>query len=203
MPDYTLDSAFGSLLVSGRAATLTPSDTLPQPCPSSEMRPRGYTCQICMERLFSEDGIFNRVDDGIDIPAQNKLIADCIADATDDINQYCLPLYPEPELYKSRWVSRRACYLACYYLSQRRGNPAQYQSQYDRITDELRRVQRYQLQIPRLRPRHELTPSLSNIIVDDRYPQDSLRVVVTNKYGTDYTGQHLDYPIGSCGCGYW
>ena len=132
----------------------------------------------------------------------SEALNDSIMDATDTVNQYCLVIYPETELEKSRWVSRRACYLACHFLSQRRGNPSQYQERHDRIIVELQGVMDTRLYIPRIVPRGELTPSMSNLIVDDRYCQNKLRVVRANQVGRVYNEQHPDYPRGLCACGY-
>lgn len=200
MTNYTLQADTGIVSLSQLDA-----NALPVPAPPLENRPRGYTCPTCMARLFSSDGIDLRTDDGLDTREQDLMLEDAIMDATDLINQYCLPIYHETELHRSRWVSRRACYLACHFLSQRRGNPAQYQARHDAILEELGQVQRTNLYIPRLKVRNEITPSMSNLIVDDRYVQDSLRVERSNSFGTTYSGQDLDHGHGAygCGCGFW
>lgn len=203
MPSYTLPANPVEFFANFPALSLLRPDQLPAVHSNQENRPRGYTCPTCMERLFSSTGIALRLDDGLDEPAQDQILDDCILDATDLINQYCLPIYPESELAKSRWVSRRACYLACHFLSQRRGNPAQYQSRHDEIVAELAKVQRTDLHIPRLKVRSEITPSMSNLIVDDRYFQQNIRVSQTSMVGDSYDKQHRDYPYGQCGCGYW
>ena len=171
------------------------------PCPTNEDFPLAYTCETCMARLFSQDGIDLRTDDTGG--TKDDMVDDAIMDATDMINQHCLGLYPDTELFRSRWVSRRACYLACHFLSQRRGNPAQYQDQYERIERELKQVQELIFVIPRIRPRNEVTPSMSNLVVDDRYCQQKIRAVKATQVGEDYNEQHADYPRGACGyCGY-
>lgn len=174
-------------------------------CPEPENLPCLYTCEDCMARIFSQEGLCLRVDDGLDSSVQDQMLEDVIMDATDTINQYCLPIYPETELAKSRWVARRAAYLACHFLSERRGNPSQYQARADKIETELERVLETNLLIPRLHTRNEITPAMSNLIVDDRYCdafEGKLRVQRGSMVGQEYPEQHLDHPRGGCGCGY-
>ena len=131
--------------------------------------------------------------------AEETDVTDAIAEATDYINQYCLQLYPAttgdnscPGLAESHWTRRRASYLALHFLSERRGNPGQYIEDFNRITDELQRVSNLQITIPRVPMSADLTPGMSNLVVDPRYESDTIRVDAATLVGPTYADQSLD-----------
>lgn len=139
-----------------------------------------YTTQEEMERLFGSTAIDLRTDDEAD-PSQ--AITDAIYDATLQINTYCQGRYDPTYMAQSQWVRRNATYLACYFLSKRRGNPEQYEGDYDRIMSQLQAVANGQIIIPNLQVRSDFTPSMSNLRVDDRFSVNKIRVESTISTG--------------------
>jgi hypothetical protein len=142
-----------------------------------------FTSQDEIERLFSQMAIKLRTDDlaGVDIASWWE---EHISDATLRVWTYLHLLYgdttgtPTSDLVNSYWIRRRATWIACYYISQRRGNPAQFSERYAEIIDELEQVHLGFLQVPELPTSAKLTPAMDNVIVDMRYPLSKLRVQV-------------------------
>lgn len=127
------------------------------------------TTQAKMEGLFSSIGIELRGDDDGDRIIESDVIQDAIDYASDTVFMYTLDWYADTSLATSTWVQRRATIIACWYFSQRRGNPANFQSLYDITIQELEKVQTGKLRIPRLPWRSDLSGGVSNFRVDDRY----------------------------------
>ena len=136
-----------------------------------------FTSQAEMERLFSLMAIKMRTED---LAGTN--IADWweehVSDATLRIWMYLHLLYDAADLADSYWVRRRATWVGCYYISQRRGNPAQFSERYAEIIEELEKMQLGLLQIPDLPTSAKLIPAMDNMTVDSRYPLSKLRVQV-------------------------
>ena len=135
-----------------------------------------YTSRADIEGVFSAVGVSLRVDDLTSTTALTAFWNDLIYEATDIINQYCEMYYAPADLATSYWVKVRTKWIGAYLLSQRRANPALFLQRYEEIIEELIQVSQGMLIIPRLPTRSELVPSLSNLIVDDRYRIRKLRV---------------------------
>lgn len=183
----------------------------------TESAPTLYTSRSEIESIFSIMGVNTRVDDdhteavdtawgikcaGASITEESYL-DDIIEEATDYMNQYLLGFYKSTDLANSRWVRRRCSYIACYFLSQRRGNPAQFTTRFEEITAELGMLARGpgangNPLIPRVPLRSDNRPSHSNISIDDRFPYSKIRVQRPTSSGrqtkidTDY--DDLIYP---------
>lgn len=134
-----------------------------------------YTSRDEMERILSQIGVNLRIDD-LDVAGSEGALESFYIDATLTIDTYVQHYYEPQDLYSSYWVRLRASWLACYYLSQRRGNPALFQLRYNQILEELERVQLGELVIPGLPTRFDLTPAMSNIVIDERFTIDKIRV---------------------------
>jgi len=119
-------------------------------------------------------------------------VQDCIDEATDTINQYAMEWYEESRLVNSLWVRRRATVIACWLLSQRRGNPGQFEERVSQITLELEKVLKGDLRIPRLPMRADFTPGVSNYRVDDRYLVRKTRVEPQISTGGRGSKQDID-----------
>lgn len=124
---------------------------------------------------FSEAGITLRLDD---LPPEklDDAFEQVAGDVEDVIDQYCQHFYLDDDLKNSPWVRRRASWLFCYFLSMRRGNAAIFQNRYNEIIDELERVAAGRLLIPGLPYRADMTPALSNLVVDERFYISKIRV---------------------------
>ena len=102
-----------------------------------EALPLLYSSQKEMELIYSELGVTLRLDDVDDDVAPQTTIAErleaVIQDATDECNEYLLHIYDAVDLNESRVVRRWCSLIACHILSRRRGNPGQFNDEYDRI----------------------------------------------------------------------
>ena len=148
-----------------------------------------YTSRAEIERIFSEGGVSLRVDDlGVD---EALMLDEVIGEATDMINFYCSMNYDEIELESSYLVHRWATWMACYLLSQRRGNPSLFADKYEETIALLEEVYKHIRIIPRLATRENLTPAMSNIHIDDRFRTHKIRVHPTISTGGTYGKQDL------------
>ncbi len=95
-----------------------------------------YCTSAEVQLILSSTGVSLRVDDDA------TATADCIEEASADIIGACVPRYSEVGLSASRWINRRARWLAAYYLCIRRANPAtkSIAKRYEDITEELREI---------------------------------------------------------------
>ena len=179
----------------------------------TEALPPQYSTRTEVESIMSQVGVDVRLDDNEDdevteanpqqpdIPDEEGHLTDAIDEATDIVNEYALPLYSDTVLCASRWVRRRASYLAAWIVSQRRGNAALYEERACRIMEELERVRQGVLLIPRAERRVSTMPRMSNVRIDRRYIREKVRVVRETSVGKGYPGQHVDHGLHA-GYGY-
>jgi hypothetical protein len=141
-----------------------------------------YTTQAEIERIYSNLASSLQIDD-VDIDEVSDFWTELTEDATDIINQYAESYYDPTDMVNSRWVRTRASWVGCYLLSQRRGNPSLFADRFEIIIDELQRVYRGDLIIPRLPTREDMTPAMSNVVIDDRFRVHKIRVHPTISTG--------------------
>jgi phage gp36-like protein len=161
-----------------------------------EVAPPLYTDRAETEKVYSTLGINLRLDDDEDdtVDATEETYLDeMIENATDVINQYALHFYTATELAESRWVRSRATWIACYLLSRRRGNSAQFVDEYNAIIAELELVRRGQFFIPRLKTYDDFLPCHSNLKIDRRYSREKIRVDSITSTGGSYSGQQQEH----------
>lgn len=149
-----------------------------------------------IERLFSEVGVELRLDDGSDtaptllVPSplyKGTIIDEIISDASEFIWQYTWTRYLETQLTNNKWVRRRATYIACHFLSMRRGNPGQFIDRFELIKEELQLVYSEILHIPDATVSVSSKPVISNHVIDNRGYGPVQRVTRDSTGG--YTGQ--------------
>lgn len=160
-----------------------------------ETIPYTYTSRAEMASIFSTDALDLRVDEDEDdsvSAGEEQLVTDCIEEATDICNQYCLPTYDASAMADSLWVRRRCSYIACYLLSIRRGHAPQYTQQYNSAIEDFKAIFDGKMVIPRLAPAYDLTPALSNLVVDDHYARSKIRVQPETSTGNVTKRQDLD-----------
>lgn len=158
-----------------------------------ETLPYLYTSEDELERLIrTVDKDLNLDDDG-DGNAETDALDDVIDEATDVVNTYCLKFYLASDMVNNKWVRRHCTAIACWLLSQRRGNAAKMQKKYDRAIEQLERVFKGEMQIPRLPYRANMDPALSNYVVDERHPVGQIRVQPSQSVGGSYSGQPTDW----------
>jgi phage gp36-like protein len=144
-----------------------------------ETLPYVYTTRAEVESIYGIRAVDLRLDDDpesddVDTTEESFLTYLC-EEATDIINQYVLQRYDAVALNESSWVRRRAAWIACYLLSQRRGQAKQYVSRYNEIIFDLERIMTGTLIIPRVPTSADFSPAMSNLVIDDRYSQSKIR----------------------------
>lgn len=151
-----------------------------------------YTSKAEIESLLSFSGVDVRLDD-LGEADMIQTILEIAEEATDVVNEHCLGRYKSTDMVDSRWVHSAATWIACYLLSQRRGNPALFSDRYQQIITRLEDVQRRRKHIPRLGTREDLTPAVSNVRVDDRFIKAKVRVERSISTGGTYSNQHWEH----------
>lgn len=149
-----------------------------------------YTTRAEMDRIFSASGVSLRIDDLSD-PDDVTIFTEIIGEATEMVNYYCSLNYEEIDLNDSFMVRRWATWIACYLLSQRRGNPAVFSDKYEEVLAMMEEVSNFTRIIPRLPTREDLTPAMSNLHIDDRFRTHKIRVHPTISTGGTYGKQDL------------
>lgn len=138
-----------------------------------------YTSERELNGLFSELGVELRLSDTSDniSDPDTSILFDLIVDATDTVNQYVLTRHigKELELSRNRWVRRRATIILADLLSQRRGNPEQFATMYERAIKDLESVERGSIQIPRL---GQDAIDYANYVVDYRVRSDRQSAII-------------------------
>lgn len=117
-----------------------------------------YTTAPAIQTRISSAGVSLRVDHDATATAQ------CISDASTEINGYCQLLYSVEALAASAWVELKARDIAVYFLCLLRNNPVPQvvQARYDKAIKDLERVQAGGVQIPDAAMRRAAVPTLSN-----------------------------------------
>ncbi|MHA1663251.1 MAG: phage protein Gp36 family protein [Candidatus Thorarchaeota archaeon] len=155
--------------------------------------PTYHVTQDEMEEIYSETGLMLRMDD-VD-PDDFTITLDNIRlDATETINSYLFNKYDESDLTSSRWVRRRTAFIACYFLSIRRGNPAQFLTQYEDARADLEDVMNGKLFIPGVATNENYAPVMSNFAMIERYRMP-MRVRTELSVGGTYGRQFQAYSI--------
>ena len=155
-----------------------------------------YTSKTEIEALISKEGLELHIDDQQTGPQglqTGDVIDDAIEYATDEMNSRLLHLYEAVNLSNSLWVRGRATIIAASWVFQRCGNPGYYNERVERIEKELDVIantypHRF---VPRVVPRGDEIPAMSNLRVDDRRRGRKIRVDPDTSIGT-YPNQDLD-----------
>lgn len=121
---------------------------------------------------------------------------DAIIMACEEINKWCWKYYTGENLGTSNLVNQWATFLSCYYLSQRRGNPALFSDMRKEILEELKQVNFGNLQLPNIPMRRSLAPVISNQRADPRYVWKVLRLEKQGSTRTPATTQPQTIDFG-------
>ena len=151
-----------------------------------------YTDKEAIMRLYGNSGVQSNIQDLNSFNLQEWWI-EVVSDASDVINQYCWELYLPEDLATSRWVKTRATWIGAHILSQRRGNPALFGVRYQEILGELLMIKEGALKIPELPTRYDMSPAMSNLVVDDFFQVAKIRVQQTISSGGTSGRQDLAY----------
>lgn len=137
-----------------------------------------------------------RLDDLTDPTEIDNMWNDILHWVTDLINQHCEGRYEYADLYTSNWVERRARVLAAHELCLRRFNQSPYMQQFNLIMGELEDILNGAKPIPGLPLRSDMTPSMTNLRLDERFVVARQRVQPSISAGGTDGHQHLDdFPI--------
>lgn len=151
-----------------------------------------YTSEDEILRIYGDTGMQGIIQD-LSQNNREEWWTELIADASDIINEYCEVFYEPSAMETSTWVRRRAAWIGAYLLSQRRGNPAIFQTRFEMILDELAQVRAGVMLIPRLETRSDFTPAMSNMVVQDYFYQSKIRVHTFISTGGNNTRQDPSY----------
>lgn len=158
-----------------------------------------FTTKCEIDRIMS---IPSREDYSEDDPDSlttdpDEVINDAIVQATDEVNTYCLRYYSEASLANNSYIRRIATWIACYLLTQRKGEQGRYEGQYAKAIEWLQKVHDGAMQVPRLAQKSDLVPCHSNFVIDERFSKAKIRVQNETSTGQAYSGQNGDITFGS------
>jgi len=137
-----------------------------------------YCTQADVDRYLSEQGATGWADHDQNGTAEDGVYDDVINQGTEEFNLYCAQRYEPAQLATSTLVNRWTTVFACYFLSQRRANPApdSLAREFDRIKLLLEKIEAGTLNIPGLPLRGDTRPTFDNLRIDRRFVQRKIRV---------------------------
>lgn len=164
----------------------------------AETIPYTYTSRAEVESIFGRPAVAVRLD-----ADQSSLVAadedddmtDVIEEATDEFNLYLNTRYAASALAESLWVRRRCSYLAAHFLSERQGNPSQYNQRVEEIREQLELIRKGRMFIPRVAYKSDFDPAMINTVIDDRYPRSKSRVQTDQSVGGTDSHINIDHPL--------
>lgn len=147
-----------------------------------------YTSQAEVLRVAGEYAIDMMLDDysGED---KGYLWADFLQDADDTIAMYVGQHYDPDQLYSVTWIRRRATWLVCNLISQRRGNHPLFNSKVERTYEELNMIRDGRFHIPGATVRHYQGPMWRNYSLQNRFYNHPVRIDRTKSNKQTYSGQ--------------
>lgn len=132
------------------------------------------TSESEMRSIGGDTYIDLRIDD-LDSTDKAAFITNVITEATEEVMTYLIARYEESSVTNIKLVRRWATIVALYFASQRRGNASQYMSEYESAIENLEAIAANErmLDAP---TRSDLTPSVTNFVMDERYQIAKQRV---------------------------
>lgn len=137
---------------------------------------------------FAVDLIFEDWSTTNESPVWNEILS-----YTDEIIHQYIGQYYNPELHKNNaYLRRRATILSAHQISQRRGNPALYMRESQRIYDEFEEIRSGRMHVPGAIPIGTQGPVIRNYVMQPSVllPQ---RVVPFKSTGDSYPGEKNSY----------
>lgn len=132
--------------------------------------PTYFTSEAEIVEVMGEAGIAMRMDD-VDPEDYDTTLNRIMADATDTVKLYLSGRYSVADLDASDFIHRRCTFIACYYISRRRGNPGQFREMYEEARGDLEEIRDGDLILPDTPVSSDMTPALSNFTMDARFRQ--------------------------------
>ena len=140
-------------------------------------------CSIAeLQRFMSSDATDDAADHDADGTADADVIEDCINQATDEIDLYCLEQHTQAQLATSTLITRWCVVMSARFLQERRMNVVSESIavQWDRILENLQNISDGTLQLPNLAKSDDMRPTWSNLKIDRRFRHSKIRVTQTN-----------------------
>jgi hypothetical protein len=147
-----------------------------------------YSSQAEVLRVAGEYAIDLMLDD-YDGEDMGYIWHNFLQDADETIAMYVMQHYDPDDLYSTEWIRRRATWMVCNLLSQRRGNNDLFRSKVERIYDELNMIRDGRMRIPGATVRHWMGPNWRNYSLENRYLRHPVRVDRTKSNKQTYSGQ--------------
>lgn len=151
-----------------------------------------FTTEAEMEKLFSTAGLDLRVDEDGTGSSKTAIVNQAIAWASSTIEAYTARFYESSNILSNQWIRSHATVLACYYFSQRRGNPSLFQRLADIAREDLTKLAKSEILIPGAVPISANQPALSNYNVDCWYGPTKAKVDIGTRVGEGYENQPTD-----------
>lgn len=139
-----------------------------------------------VESYLSPCGVESFADHDNDGVADVGVVEECIIEAGAEIDLYAQQRYAAESLATSTLIKSWCIRLASYFLCLRRGNPPpeSLQREFERLTNPrdglLVQLGKGLLQLPGVSLRNDLRPSMSNVRIDRRYRDSTVRVTPNN-----------------------
>lgn len=152
----------------------------------------GFTSKDCIEALYGSRGYDNVLSDTGS--AEDAVVDSIIVDAEQTVIIRIGKFFSPEDMATSQFVNSRTTWIAAHLLSKRRGNPHYFEDLYMEAIRELEAISTGELSPPNEIPlRSYITPSMSNLIVDERFGVSKLRVRDFISVGGTYPDQHIAY----------
>lgn len=155
----------------------------------------GFTNEDRIMLLYSQLGLDNILSDltGDDVDASvNQFISDAEQTIMIRIGRY----FDATDLAGNLWIASRATWIAAYYISQRAGQEHYFQGKFDEAIRELDAMATGEIPpLPDVPLKAYSYPSMSNLVVDDRFTIDKIRVQRSISVGETYPGQSIGFGV--------
>lgn len=153
-----------------------------------------FTTDQEIENLLSENGVNLRT---LNIASGQigAFLLRCIQRAIHEVRLYTDQKYAPADIEDLAIVRDWVTYIACYYLTKREGNPGLYAGDYDEIIFKLEQLRDGITQLPGVEHRNNYPALMQNVIVDNRFSSNQIRVVrhgsTTTKGVEHLAAQHI------------
>ena len=140
--------------------------------------------------------VYTRPGDGVTFTERQLVVRSFINSAEQTIMIRLSQFYDkdEPLLANNPWIKDRSTWMAAYLLSKRRGNEHYFHDNYMDAERELDAIATGELPpLPDIPLRAYSIPSMSNLVVDERFISQKIRVNQFISVGGTYDGQPIAY----------
>ncbi len=158
---------------------------------STNVSTYGFTNAELIRNLYSNLGLTNITDDTENTDyVVNQAIRDAEQTVWSRLNKY----FEVDKMKGNPWIESRTTWIACYYLSKRRGNEHYFQDNFEGALTELNAMNSGELTPPVEIPLRDHTyPSMSNLMIDEWFSVSKTRVLPQTSVGGPHPNQNLAY----------